>query len=59
MMPNSRAARANDRSQLVSLKFMMPRSVSGPSERSCFSSAAPMERPYLDYSGLRCSIPDT
>ena len=59
MMPNSRTARANDRSQLVSLKFMMPRSVSGPSERRCFASAAPMERAYLDYSGLRCSKPDT
>ena len=32
-MPNSRTARANDRSQLVSLKFMMPRWVSGPSEQ--------------------------
>jgi len=59
MMPNISTARANDRSQLVSLKFMMPRSVSGPSERSCFASAAPMERAYLDYSGLRCSKPDT
>ena len=32
-MPNSRTARANDRSQLVSLKFMMLRWVSGPSEQ--------------------------
>src|SRR5580692_11327796 len=59
MMPNISTARANDRSQLVSLKFMMPRSVSGPSERSCFAAAAPMERAYLDYSRLRCSKPDT
>ena len=40
-MLNSRMATANDRSQLVSLKFMLARPVMEPSERSCLASAAP------------------
>src|SRR5882757_1631953 len=57
-MPNSRTARANDRSQLVSLKFMMPRSASGPSEQLLRLGGADATA-YLDYSGLRCSKLDT
>jgi hypothetical protein len=57
MVPNSSTARANIRSQLVSLKFMMPRSGSRPRERNCFLSPERMERAYL-YIRLRDSNPD-